>query len=187
MAPHDASDHPDALAGPPAEALDEALWAAAFDELKALAHARLRTAGPLTGLNTTALVHEGYLKLVARAGELSFASRSHFFAYASKVMRSVIVDLLRERAAARRGGDQLRVTLDSALLGQVLVSEDEPLRVDEALQSLEAVEPRLAQVVEMRYFVGLSDVEIADLLGVTDRTVRRDWDKARALLKAMLG
>lgn len=155
-----------------------------FAELKKIAHARLHEAGPLTCLNTTALVSESYLRLAGRMQALAFPSPGHFYAYASKVMRSIIVDLVRERLTERRGGGLGRITLDSAMADMVVA--DEPLQVDEALQALEAVEPRLARVVEMRYFGGMTDAEIAEALGVTDRTVRRDWDKARAILRTML-
>lgn len=175
-----------------------ASWQAAYPELKKIARARLSAAGPQAGLNTTALVNESFLKLAGRADGLAespaqgqrFASRGHFYAYASQVMRSVIVDLVRERQAERRGGGVAHVTLDTAVANGVAnglaADEDEALRVDEALTALAAVEPRLAQVVEMRYFAGMSDAEVASALGLTDRTVRRDWDKARLLLRAML-
>lgn len=165
--------------------LDDALWAETFSELKKLAHARLHAAGAITQLDTTALVHESYLKLSDRAGQLTFPSRNHFFAYASKVMRSVIVDLVRQRGAERRGGDLQRVTLDTAA-NETIAADEEPLQVDEALRALEQVEPRLARVVEMRYYAGMTDVEIAAVLGLTDRTVRRDWDKARGILRTMI-
>ena len=175
-----------------------ASWQAAYPELKKIARARLFAAGPQAGLNTTALVNESFLKLAGRADGLAespaqgqrFASRGHFYAYASQVMRSVIVDLVRERQAERRGGGVAHVTLDTAvangLANGLAADEGEALRVDEALTALAAVEPRLAQVVEMRYFAGMSDAEVAGALGLTDRTVRRDWDKARLLLRAML-
>jgi RNA polymerase sigma factor (TIGR02999 family) len=162
-----------------------ALWAAAYSELKQLARARLRASGPLTLLDTTGLVNDAYARLAA--GRHRVGSREHFMAYSSRVMRSVIIDLIRERQAQRRGGDQLKVTLNTAI-GDVMPAggEEEPLRVDEALQELAALEPRLAQVVEMRYFGGYTENEIADTLGVGVRTVQRDWRKARALLQSML-
>lgn len=167
------------------EFLTPELWVDAYSELKKIASARLYSAGPLTQLNTTALVNESYLKLVARIGELSFESRGHFFSYSSKVMRSIIVDLVRERNAQRHGGDFRRVTL-SDTLGESIASDEELLQVDEALSALEKVEPRLAQVVEMSYFAGMTQDEIAHALGITGRTVRRDWDKARVILRSML-
>ncbi|MDI4631424.1 sigma-70 family RNA polymerase sigma factor [Pelomonas sp. V22] len=166
------------------QVLGDALWNEAFNELKLLARSRLRTVGSVTQLNTTALVHESYLKLSQRVGTVTFPSRNHFFAYVSKVMRSVIVDLVRERNADRRGGGLIRVTLETE--PGLVASEDEPLQLDEALRTLEQVEPRLAQVVEMRYYAGMTEIEIAEVLQVTDRTVRRDWEKARAILKTML-
>ena len=154
-----------------------------YAELKKIARARLHASGPLTQLNTTALVNESYLRLSARAEGLHFPSPGHYYAYAAKVMRSIIVDLVREQ---RRGGGAQRVTL-STTLAEGTPAADEALHVDEALRALEQVEPRLAQVVEMRYYGGLTEAEIGSALGVTERTVRRDWDKARAILRSMLG
>lgn len=162
------------------------LWQLAYGELKKVARARLRGSGQRTLLDTTALVNESYLKL-AGLGRLKVESRAKFFAYASRVMRSVVVDLVRERLAERRGGGIAAVTLDTAIRdGARAVLLAEPLRVDEALAELEKVEPRLARVVEMRYFAGLSEIEIAAALDLTDRTVRRDWQKAKLLLRSML-
>jgi len=166
--------------------LSDALWEETYSELKRLASARLRSTGSLTQLGTTALVNESYLKLADRMGQLEFPSRNHFFAYASKVMRSIIVDLVRERGTDRRGGDLHRVTLDTALGERLADDTEEPLQVDEALRGLEQVEPRLARVVEMIYFAGMTQADVAEVLGLTERTVRRDWDKARAILKTML-
>lgn len=157
------------------------LFAAAYSELRKLARSRLRDGGRSTFLDTTALVHESYLRFL-RAGELRAADRRSFFAYASKIMRSVIIDSVRERQAERRGGDLTELTLDTQVSAELPSGEAEVLHVHEALLALEQAEPRLAQVVEMRYFGGYSEVEIAEALGVTERTVRRDWDKARLLL-----
>lgn len=162
----------------------DALWSAAYAELKLLAHSRLYRDGQSTLLDTTSLVNESYLKL-SGVGSLRIDDRRRFFAYASRVMRSVIVDLVRERMSQRRGGgaEHLGLTMTIADPG----TTDEPLRIHEALRELETLEPRLSQVVEMRYFGGLSDPEIAEILDVTVRTVGRDWDKARLLLRDMLG
>ncbi len=160
-----------------------------FAELKKIARARLADAGGLSVLNTTALVNESYLRLAGRVDQLHFPSPGHFFAYASRTMRSIIVDLVRESLSERRGGDLQRVTLDSAidaLPAADAPSADEALQVDSALQALQAVDARLAQVVEMRYFAGFSEAEIAQALGLSERTVRRDWDKARAILRTMM-
>jgi len=161
------------------------LFTAAYGELRKLARSRLNDGGRNTVLDTTALVHESYLRFI-NAGQLRSEDRSAFFAYAGRVMRSVIVDAVRERQAQRRGGDLQRLTLDTQLIDNIPAGEDEVLKVHEALDALAHAEPRLARVVEMRYFGGYSENEVADALGLTDRTVRRDWDKARLLLGAML-
>jgi RNA polymerase sigma factor (TIGR02999 family) len=178
---------------PPPDFTDDdappASWQAAYPELKKIARARLHAAQHgVPGLNTTALVHESFLRLAGRVDALHFASRGHFYAYAARVMRSVIVDLVREQQAERRGGGAAPVTLDTAVADALAgPDESEALQLDAALTALAAVEPRLARVVEMRYFGGLGDAEIAQALDLTDRTVRRDWDKARLLLRSMLG
>ena len=161
-----------------------ALFGAAYDELKRLARARLSRSGPMTLLDSTALVNEIWLKL-ANQRTLQVDTRRRFFAYAAEVMRNVIVDQIRERHALRRGGGERHLTLNTAL-GDGLAGDDEALQVHEALESLAQLEPRLAQVVEMRYFGGMTEVEIGEALGVTERTVRRDWEKARLLLASML-
>lgn len=163
----------------------ERLFAAAYGELRQLARSRLRDGGRNTVLDTTALVHESYLRFLS-AGRLQRDDRRAFFAYASSVMRSVIVDAVRERQAQRRGGDLLELTLDTELLASLPAGEEQVLRVHEALAALEQAEPRLATVVEMRFFGGYEEREIAETLGLTERTVRRDWDKARLLLLALL-
>ncbi|WP_395703764.1 ECF-type sigma factor [Aquabacterium sp.] len=163
----------------------DALFAAAYGELRRLARSRLRDGGRNTYLDTTALVHESYLKFI-RSGQLRQEDRRAFFAYASRVMRSVIIDAVRERQAERRGGDVVELTLDTHIANSLPAGEQQVLQVHEALATLQDSEPRLAQVVEMRYFGGYSEQEIAEVLGLTERTVRRDWDKARLLLMAML-
>lgn len=167
-----------------ADALN-ALFAAMYDDLHALAKARLRRSTPMTVLDTTSLLHESYLKLI-KAGALKVESRAHFLAYASRTMRSIIVDFARMRLAERRGGGVGNLELDTDVAQQVTSGEEEILRVHEALQALAQSEQRLAHVVEMRYYGGLTEDEIAEALGVTDRTVRRDWEKARLLLSLAL-
>jgi len=130
-------------------------------------------------------VHESFLKLVGNRA-LAIQDRQHFFAYAARVMRSVIVDFARARLADRRGGDARVLTLDTGLGDRLAAPDHDVLRVNEALEVLAAADPRLAQVVEMRYFGGLTEVETAELLGLTERTVRRDWAKAKLLLAAAL-
>jgi RNA polymerase sigma factor (TIGR02999 family) len=157
-----------------------------YDDLRRLARARLRPHRTMTLLDTTSLVHESYLKLVG-AQALAVEDRHHFFAYASRVMRSVIVDFARARLAERRGGDAEKVVLDTALGERLAAPENDVLRVHEALDVLAQADERLAQVVEMRYFGGMTEAEIAEALSLSERTVRRDWEKARLLLLAQLG
>jgi RNA polymerase sigma factor (TIGR02999 family) len=159
----------------------DTLFNATYRELRRLAHARLRTAGRDTLLDTTGLVHESYERML-RAGDVRFPDRPRFLGYAGQVMRSIIVDFARHRQAARHGGGVLHVTLTTKLLDDDLAPEDEIVRVHEALESLARVDARMASVVEMRYFGGFTDAEIALALGVTDRTVRRDWEHARLFL-----
>jgi RNA polymerase sigma factor (TIGR02999 family) len=161
-----------------------ALFGTAYDELKRLARARLSRSGPMTLLDSTALVNEIWIRLSGK-DTLRVDTRRRFFAYAAQVMRAVIVDQIRERNAVRRGGGLRDITLNTAL-GDGLAGDDEALNVHEALESLAQLEPRLAQVVEMRYFGGMTEVEIGETLGLTERTVRRDWEKARLLLASML-
>jgi RNA polymerase sigma factor (TIGR02999 family) len=171
---------------PPHDQLD-ALYADAYRELRRLARARLHGGGRNTVLDTTALVHESYLRL-ARHGEVAFADRLRFMVYAGRVMRSVIIDLVRERQAERRGGDVAHVALTTQL-GEHLAAdagEAEILRVHGALEDLAKLDARMAQVVELRYFAGMTEQEIAQALGVTDRTVRRDWQQARLFLAEAL-
>ena len=161
------------------------LFAAAYPELRKLARARLRDGGRGTVLETTALVHESYLRFL-KSADLHIEDRKAFFAYVSRVMRSVIVDTVRERQAERRGGDCEILTLDTGLRERIPSCEAEILHVHEALAMLAALEPRVAQVVEMRYFAGYSTSETAEALGLTVRTVGRDWEKGCMLLTAML-
>jgi RNA polymerase sigma factor (TIGR02999 family) len=163
----------------------DALFAAAYGELRKLARSRLRDGGRNTMLDTTALVHESYLRFI-NGKQLRSDDRRAFFAYASKVMRSVIIDAVRERQAERRGGDLQRMTLNTQVADNLPAGEDELIKVNEALDVLAQAEPRLAKVVEMRYFGGYTEAEIGEALELTERTVRRDWDKARLLLGALL-
>jgi RNA polymerase sigma factor (TIGR02999 family) len=168
----------------------DALFAVAYPELKRLAHARLHGGGGRNPvLDTTALVHESYLRLV-HTGELSFDDRRAFFGYAAQVMRSVIVDIARARSAERRGGDLPQLTLSTDVLHeaerQLAQPEDVILQVHEVLDELAKADARAARMVEMRYFGGYSDREIAEALNITERTVQRDWDKAKMLLRVML-
>jgi RNA polymerase sigma factor (TIGR02999 family) len=165
-------------AGPPE------LSAQAYRQLRMLARARLRRGGRETLLDTTALVHEAYLRIAGVA--MDSAEQRSFFAYASRTMRSVIVDFARKRQTERRGGDVCIVTLIGSLAERQPAAADDIVRVHEALDELARIDARLAQVVEMRYFAGLAELQIAQALGISERTVRRDWDKARLLLARVL-
>jgi RNA polymerase sigma factor (TIGR02999 family) len=166
-------------------AMDRVL-ATLYQELHSMARRQLAGQHGHT-LDATALVHEAYLKLIGRGqGAAQFDDRSHFFAYAASAMRSVVVDYARQRLAQKRGGDLHRVTdLPEDLEGGLRLDED-MLGLDTALTRLASVDQRLAQVVELRYFAGLSELEIAALLKRSERSVRRDWQKARMFLLASL-
>jgi RNA polymerase sigma factor (TIGR02999 family) len=157
------------------------LYALLYPELREQAHNRVRGLNGMTVLDTTSVVHESYLRLM-QAGKIGAESRGHFLAYAAHVMRSVVVDYIRRAGAQRRGGGHLHVTLNSNIVDSVESPADEIMRLNEFLEELAAVDSRLVSVVEMRYFASLDNAEIAHTLGVTDRTVRRDLEKARLLL-----
>jgi RNA polymerase sigma factor (TIGR02999 family) len=162
----------------------DALYSSTYADLRRLARSRLRAGRRHTLLDTSALVHESYVRFV-KASHLRIEDRVHFMRWVAQVMRSVIVDFARSRVAARRGGGAAPVPFDEELAG-AMRGEDEILSVHEALQRIAAVDSRMAQVVELRYFAGLSEPEIAQALSVTERTVRRDWHKARLLLREVL-
>lgn len=151
-----------------------------YEDLRMIAHRHLRRHGAAITLNTTALVHEAYIRLVDST-RLEWKDRGHFLAVYSVVMRNLLVDIARKRRAAKRGGDRVRVTLDDNA-ASVDFQADHVLAVDSALTRLSELDERLGRVVECRFFAGLTEEETASALGVTDRTVQRDWVKAKALL-----
>jgi RNA polymerase sigma-70 factor, ECF subfamily len=155
----------------------------AYDDLRGIAHRRLRAVAG-DGLDTTALVHEAFLKLVGYQGG-AWDGRAQFFAFASRAMRHILVDHARREHALRRGGDAVRVTLAEDMIAPDDGSVD-VLGVDEALERLTALDPRLAKVVELRFFGGLSVPEVATILELSPRTVERDWSRARAYLLEFL-
>ncbi len=164
------------------QALDRVLGTL-YQELHTMARRQLAGQQGRT-LDATSLVHESYLKLLGARGGARFEDRAHFFAYAASAMRSVVVDYARSRLARKRGGDLKRVAEipeDSA--SGVRLDED-LLALDVALRRLHDVDPHLAKVVELRYFAGLSELEIAQLCGRSERSIRRDWQKARMFLLA---
>ena len=166
------------------EAELEALLPLVYDELRLIAHRHRSRAGANPTFNTTVIVHEAYLRLFG-ARESDFQDRRHFFAVASLAMRHLLRDGARRRLAMRRGdgADHTGLTGHEPAVEPRL---ELLLAVDQALDRLRALEPRLAEVVELRYFGGLTGPEIAGLLGVTTRTVERDWQRARALLSLSL-
>lgn len=163
----------------------DALFQSVYPELRRMARARLRKHQRNTLLDTTELVHESYMRFV-QAGRLKLEDRAHFMGYAGKIMRSVIVDTVRDRLAQRRGGKQPSITLDSQIAEPGTDAMAQVLEVHEALDGLSEHDPRLVQVVELRYFAGMTDLQVAEALGVAERTVRRDWEKARLLLAEKL-
>ena len=155
-----------------------------YKELHRLAHFYM--AGERGGhtLQTTALVHEAFIKL-GGGKEVDWESRAHFLRFAAQAMRNILIDHARRRAAAKRGGGLRDATLDEEMT-PVERQAEQLFFIGEALDELEQMSPRLARVVECRFFAGMTDSETAAALGVSDRTVRRDWTKARACLHAAL-
>jgi RNA polymerase sigma factor (TIGR02999 family) len=167
------------IAANSAGASDE-LYERVYDELKRMARAHRRRADGRSTLSTTELVHEAFLKL-GPSDENRWEARAHFFGAASRAMRQVLVDFARRRRAAKRGGIATHVSLrdgDATLELEL----DEIIAIDDALNHLDAVDERLRQIVELRFFGGFGEREVAELLGVTPRTVERNWLKARLLL-----
>lgn len=163
--------------------LADELFVRLYDELERVARHHLRMSGSST-LHTSGLVNETYLRIVDQ-DRVDWKDRSHFFAYAAKAMRHVLVDRARRRAALKRGAGHRAVTLTEGLI-PVHEASAALLDLAEALEGLEQDEPRLAQVVDLRFFAGLGEEEAAEVLGVSARTIRRDWVKARALLHTRL-
>ena len=151
-----------------------------YEDLRRIARRHLQGNDRGYTLNTTALVHEAYLKMVDRS-RIEWRDRDHFLRVYSTVMRNLMVDLARKRTAAKRGGGAKRITLGTA---EIRVEEQAEiiLALDEALENLREFNPRLSEVVECRFFAGLTQEETASALGVTERTVQRDWTKAKAYL-----
>ena len=155
-----------------------------YEELRDRAHGQLARRRSGDTLSTTALVHESYLKL-AGSSHQSYHDRIHFFAVASRAMRQILVDYARRATAGKRDGGRA-VSLEPERIADAGRSE-ELLALDEALESLERLDPRLAKIVELRFFGGLSVEETADVMEISPRTVKRDWRKARAFLFDAVG
>jgi RNA polymerase sigma factor (TIGR02999 family) len=182
-APHDVTDLLVAWREGDQTALDQ-LIPLVHDELRRIAHAYLARERPDHTLRTTALVNEAYLRLV-NTSRVQWQHRAQFFAAAAGSMRRVLVDYARRYHAGKRGGGLAAFPLDEEGIA-VAQRADMLVALDEALERLAVIDARLCRVVECRYFAGLSDDETAEALGVTSRTVRRDWVKARAWLYAEL-
>jgi RNA polymerase sigma factor (TIGR02999 family) len=171
------------------EAMDR-LMALVYDELRAMARRELRRRRPGQTLTTTGLVHEAYLKLVDHPGA-TWQDRAHFLSVAAVTMRHILVDSARRRVAKKRGGEGIRIPLDDLPFGNEEPSAEtravEILALDRALTSLAGLNERLSRLVELRFFAGLNEEETAEVMGTSERTVRRDWRKARAFLFQALG
>lgn len=163
------------------------LFTELYPDIKRLARTRLAQAGGVTGLNATALVHEGFMRMAEREG-LQGQTRLQFFAYIGKVLRSVVIDYVRERDAEKRGGGMTLMTMSAAdATPAPWMDVSDMVALDEALDQLQKLDLRLYQVIELHVFSGMSLQEVADELGITLRTVNRDLLKARALLSRTLG
>jgi RNA polymerase sigma factor (TIGR02999 family) len=166
---------------------DELLAELVYDPLRAIAMRQLQSERAGHTLETNGLVHEAYITLINQPGA-NWRDRSHFFAVAARVMRRILVDHARKHRATRRGGEYQVVSLDDVQPGSIAAHEraEELIALDEALDRLEQLDPRLSKVVECRFFAGLTEAETAEVLGVTPRTVARDWLKARGWLYQQL-
>jgi RNA polymerase sigma factor (TIGR02999 family) len=163
-----------------------ALFSALYAELHELARRQLAGSGSGVTLGPTTLLHEAYLNMSQREGP-DFPDRARFMGYAARVMRGLIVDYARSRSAQKRGGAFRITTLNDEIHGGAEVDNEEIVRVGAALEELTAVDPPLADVVDLKFFCGFSFPEIAQMRGVSDRTVQRQWEKARIYLRRRIG
>ncbi len=163
------------------EASDK-LFALVYDELHGMAHRQMRRGGGSPTLNTTALVHEAYLKIVDHT---DWQDRTHFMAVMATVMRHILVDYARQQKAEKRGGKAQKTLLRASVIGGEDVSLD-VLDLDASLSRLAQIKPRLSQIVELRFFGGLTLEETAEALEISIRTAHRDWYKAKGMLSVML-
>lgn len=163
----------------------DSLFSAVYDRLKSMAHRELKRANGHT-LNTTALVHEAYVK-ISSGRELEFSDPGQFYLYAARAMRHILIDRARYRISLKAGGAEMHVTLNDAGVDGVAINPLLALHLDAGLEALERDDARVARVVELHYFAGLSLKHVAEILGVVRRTVDRDWRYARAFLLAQVG
>lgn len=161
-----------------------ALFPLVYEQLKKIAQREKQKLWNANTINATALVHEVYLKLM-RSEELSAENRAHFFALCAVAMRQIIINYIEQKVAKKRGGDWERISLSDALV-ESEQDADTLLIIDKSLTVLSTFAPELTSLVEMRFFAGMSETEIALVNGCTERTVRRNWSKAKALLNQIL-
>jgi RNA polymerase sigma factor (TIGR02999 family) len=161
------------------------LFSLLYDELKSLARSTLKRNSGVMELSTTMLVHESFLKLMQGRGVTTPADRLAFYSYMGKVMRSVVLDCVRENRAQKRGGDQVFVELTTGVAEEVLDAA-QLMAVDDALTTLAALAPELKELVELRYFAGLTVAELSELSGKSVRSIEREWQKARLLLRQLI-
>jgi RNA polymerase sigma factor (TIGR02999 family) len=172
--------------GGPGRAASEALFSALYRELRGVARRELRRAGPGASLSVTSLLHDAYLD-IARRERVAFPDRARFLTYTARVMRGVVIDGLRHRQAQKRGGGLEITSIDGKDVGGAAPGEAREIeQLGQALDELAAVEPEIAQVVDLKFFCGFTFTEIAGLRGVSERTVQRHWDKARIYLRQTL-
>ncbi len=164
-----------------AESERDSLFSGLYEELHRLARRELARQGGRAILSPTTLLHEAYLDMAGQH-ELEFPDRARFMGYAARVMRGLIVDHARSRSAQKRGGLVEITSLRTDVVDQAAVGDDEIVRIGEILDELAGRDPSLAELVELKFFCGFSVVEIAALRGISERTVQRDWEKARAFL-----
>ena len=163
----------------------DTLFATLYDELHRMARRELAKRGAGVTLGATTLLHEAYLDISDREGA-AFPDRNRFMGYAARVMRGLIIDYARRRQAQKRGGEFEITSIATDIAGPAAADADELSRVSDALDELEATDARLAHIVDFKFFCGFSFVEIASMLGVSERTVQRDWEKARIYLHRVL-
>lgn len=160
------------------------LFTAVYQELRQIAVAKMAGLGPGQTLQATALVHEAYLKLAV--ADAAWDGRAHFFGAAARAMRNIIVDQIRRQASVRHGGAHQRAALDTQIAEPSAMDPDRILDIESALVRLERDHPRAARIVDLRFFVGLSDQETSRAMGLSTRTVYREWSYAKAWLRREL-
>lgn len=160
------------------------LYAELYQELKHLARKQLQNSWGVETISTTALVNEAYLKL-NKSDKLHIENKAHFFALAATAMRQILINYAQQKYAQKRGGDWLQVTYEDMSAPSQHKLED-LLAINQAVEEIRTIDERLAQLIELRFFAGMTESEVSDIFGVTERTLRRNWKKAKALLATIL-